>query len=122
MAQSDLASRIERVIAELSGGECVFWACPGANAPFVAMATCRKCSAVQDLRRIAGLIDGYSAPVRLTRLEQRGALSTALARAGVRTAFPGILAWDAVEWLACHGYAVVRIPSSEHCDCPDDDS
>ena len=35
-------------------GACTFWACPGPDAPYVHMATCRVCAARQDIRRLLG--------------------------------------------------------------------
>jgi hypothetical protein len=38
------------------GGACIFFACPGPDEPFVNMATCCVCAAVQDLRLLAARI------------------------------------------------------------------
>lgn len=43
---------LQKVINELVSLPCVFWACPGPNAPTQGMATCKLCYAVKDLRRI----------------------------------------------------------------------
>jgi hypothetical protein len=41
---------IELAIRTLDGGECMFWACEGPDKPFEGMKTCRRCTAIQDLR------------------------------------------------------------------------
>lgn len=52
-SRTQIKKELQTVINELAyHTDCTFWACPGPDRPFADMATCRKCSAVKDLRRI----------------------------------------------------------------------
>lgn len=43
---------LEGVLETLANVPCSFWMCPGADVPFVHMATCNKCQAMQSLAKV----------------------------------------------------------------------
>lgn len=43
---------LSELLEDLEGVPCSFFACQGPDEPFEPMATCRPCTAVQDLRKI----------------------------------------------------------------------
>lgn len=56
MASTDRVTRRQlqealQCIDDAQGWECLFWACPGADAPYLPMATCHYCRAAQLVRR-----------------------------------------------------------------------
>lgn len=53
-----LRAVVNSVLDDLKGA-CSFWACPGPEAPFTPMATCRVCAAQMDLR---AALDGKPLP------------------------------------------------------------
>jgi hypothetical protein len=48
--RDDLADAARKILEILDGPTCQFWACPGPEAPFEPMVTCRACAATQALR------------------------------------------------------------------------
>lgn len=54
-----LRAVVQDVLDDLKDGACTFWACPGPDAPFTPMATCRVCASVMDLR---AALDGSPLP------------------------------------------------------------
>jgi hypothetical protein len=49
-----LRAGIREVLEDLRGAPCSFWACPGADHPSVAMATCNVCDPQQRLHELLG--------------------------------------------------------------------